>query len=311
MVPSRDGANEELRQEFDRMATIGGTPRDYGLRVKSHPSLLITSRVKMRNGVELDLSYAGDITETTVFRVDRKALQDNLQAVTTLIEKIKAPPEEDPVRARPDGREEKWIGSYLWTGVDVESVAAFLGSFSTHNRAFKVNGPLIAEFIRKAAANKEITDWTVALIGKKGEGTVWPVPGLGDVTLIERRSPYPLADDRYAVRRILNPRDEAIDLDADAYARALDLTKANWTPDGGRSGTRKEPEMPSGPMIRQVRPKSSGLLLVYLIDHKKTNKEFELPLVGFAISFPATATRTTVRYRVNNVYWQQEYGAAA
>jgi hypothetical protein len=57
----------ELRQEFDHMARVGGTPRDYGLKVQTHPALLVTSRVKMRNGMDMQLSYAGSISETTVF----------------------------------------------------------------------------------------------------------------------------------------------------------------------------------------------------------------------------------------------------
>ena len=34
---------EELREEFDLMVENGGTPRDYGLKVKSHPVLMVTS----------------------------------------------------------------------------------------------------------------------------------------------------------------------------------------------------------------------------------------------------------------------------
>ncbi len=65
-------ANEELRQEFDHMAAVGGTPRDYGLKVMSHPALMITSRVKLRTGIELQLSFAGSISETVVFHRDRR-----------------------------------------------------------------------------------------------------------------------------------------------------------------------------------------------------------------------------------------------
>jgi hypothetical protein len=53
-------ASEELREEFDHMAAVGGTPRDYGLKVRSHPILMVTSQVKMRNAEELQLSLAGE-----------------------------------------------------------------------------------------------------------------------------------------------------------------------------------------------------------------------------------------------------------
>ena len=49
-------ANEELRSLFDQMAAAGGSPRDFGIRVRSHPDLLITGPVKMRNGHKLSRS---------------------------------------------------------------------------------------------------------------------------------------------------------------------------------------------------------------------------------------------------------------
>jgi hypothetical protein len=73
-------ASEELRQEFDHMARVGGTPRDYGLKVKSHPALLVTSQVKMRNGMDMQLSYAGSISETTVFHRGAEHVRRNFEA---------------------------------------------------------------------------------------------------------------------------------------------------------------------------------------------------------------------------------------
>jgi hypothetical protein len=305
-------ANEELRQEFDRMSAIGGIPVDYGLRVKSHPSLLITSRVKMRNGVELDLSYAGDITETTVFPVHDKALNDNLGAVTSLV-KMLGDAEENPTRSRPGGRTDTWRGTRLWKNVVAEPIASFLGSIVTHERALKVNGKLMAEYIRSAASVGEISKWTVALIGKE-DGVVFDdIPELGHATLIERKGLTPYTPGRYRIRRVLNPRDEAIDLDLPEYASALSETQKAWKPDAARTATAKMPDLPSGPWIRQHRPKEHALLLIYLLDPDKTAPPLpaalKKPLVAFAVSFPATATKTTVKYRVNNVYWEQEYGA--
>ena len=61
-------ATEELRQEFDQMAARGMSPREFGLRVRSHPAgLMITSAGKMRNGTRMTVSYTGDISETISF----------------------------------------------------------------------------------------------------------------------------------------------------------------------------------------------------------------------------------------------------
>ena len=57
-------ASEELREEFDYMAASGATPREYGLKVQSHPVLMVTSRLKMRTARRLALSFSGNLLET-------------------------------------------------------------------------------------------------------------------------------------------------------------------------------------------------------------------------------------------------------
>jgi Z1 domain len=47
-------ADEELRELFEAMASVRVTPEDFGIRVRSHPDLLVIGPVKMRNGVELN-----------------------------------------------------------------------------------------------------------------------------------------------------------------------------------------------------------------------------------------------------------------
>ena len=60
-------AAEELRQEFDNMVAAGATPKQFGLRVKSHSVLTVTSRAKMRNARAMQLTYSGDLLQTIVF----------------------------------------------------------------------------------------------------------------------------------------------------------------------------------------------------------------------------------------------------
>jgi hypothetical protein len=173
----------------------------------------------------------------------------------------------------------------------------------------------MAEYIDIVARKGDMVSWTVALMGKE-DGRAWPI-GPVKVGLITRRGTLHKDRSRFTIQRLLSPRDEAIDLGSAAWASALDLTKKAWTADPARA-QRQEPDVPSGPMIRQVRPKEHGLLLLYLIDNMDLTKKdsgvvFTLPrpLVGFAVSFPGTAARSTVEYVVNNVYWQQERGVPA
>ncbi|RYZ83356.1 MAG: hypothetical protein EOP06_20140, partial [Proteobacteria bacterium] len=61
-------ASEELREEFNFMERIpNATPRDFGLKVLRHPSMLITSRAKMRTGTRIRISYAGTRPQTLTY----------------------------------------------------------------------------------------------------------------------------------------------------------------------------------------------------------------------------------------------------
>ena len=84
-------ASEELREEFDLMAASGATPREYGLKVASHPVLLVTSRLKMRSARNLMLSFSGQLLETVAFPREAGALERNLAAARRLVSSFGAP----------------------------------------------------------------------------------------------------------------------------------------------------------------------------------------------------------------------------
>jgi len=304
-------ASEELRQEFDRMAAVGGTPAEYGLRVRSHPTLLVTSPVKMRNGVELQLSFAGDIVETTVFDRRKSVLEHNRATTVRFLEKL-GPKPQGWTQSRSE-RLEEWKQSYVWQQVPGATVAAFLAELQVPEGPTKARGELLAEFIQKQLLRNELLHWTVVLIGRSG-GQADVLAGLS-INLTQREFKSEDIRDRYVIPRLVNPKDETVDLDAGAYTRALELTKAAFHRDPGRTRRTTEPEVPSGTFIRDVRPKERGVLIIYPLDpHTNyTNGVLEAPVtpIGWAVSFPGSKTAAKVSYRVNGIFWAQEYGGEA
>lgn len=303
-------ASEELREEFDFMAASGATPREYGLKVQSHPVLMVTSSIKMRTAKDLELSFSGGLSETVNFHRESAVLQRNLEAGRRLVSSLGAP-EADPRRRR-NGSLHEWKG-YLWSDVPADEVLSFLDSYRGHPEARKANSLLLGEFIRSLIVSGELTRWTVALIGGgEGKGV-----SFGDGIAIQalKRAAHGQHPDRYSIRRLMSPRDEAIDLDETAWLRALDETRRAFRADPGRSEGRSEPDAPNGPAIRKVRPGERGVLFLYAIDPALAGPDAGLPadappVIGFAVSFPASDTALRVTYRVNNIYWEQEYGGA-
>lgn len=315
-------AAEELRAEFDLMAASGATPRDYGLKVQSHPVLMVTSRLKMRSARTLRLSFSGQLLETVALFKDVETLQSNLGAMRRLLQ-LAGEPEVNPQRRRGGEMIHKWKG-YLWSDVPSTYICDFLTDYRTRPEAYKVNSILLTEFIRSMNACGELTQWTVALIGKEEtggqRGQLEVVPKC-PISLLLRADKTSLPD-RYTIGRLLSGRDEAIDLDEEAWKAAHEITQNAWQRDPARQQRVKEPNAPNGPAIRHVRGFGSGnvpahpergLLLLYALDPTDQWEGASAdtpPVIAFGISFPASNSGTTVNYEVNNVAWEQEYGGA-
>jgi hypothetical protein len=316
-------ASEELREEFDAMAGRGATPRDYGLKVQSHPTLLVTSPLKMRTAKSLQLSFSGDLLETVSLHKDATILDRNLDVTNRLISSMGAPAEVNPVRKR-GAASYPWQG-FLWNKVSAETVAEFFESYVTHPKARKVNSALLSDFVRSMEKTSELTSWTVALIGG-GTGAPHTFHGALKIDSMLKRTAEPGIRDRYAIGRLLSPRDEAIDLDEAAWKAALDATIRAWKPDPGRQkdgAEPKPPELPNGPAIRRIRGKGAdgviaaperGLLLLYPLDPQQAGVgvfgDRKSPVIAFGVSFPSSDSGVKVEYKVDHLLWEQEYGPA-
>lgn len=314
-------AAEELREEFDLMVASGATPKQYGLKVQSHPVLMVTSRIKMRAAKSLMLSFSGQLLETTALFNDPAVLGRNLEAAKDLVAAL-GEPERDPRRSR-NGGLQTWSGC-VWHGVEYGTVLDFLSRYRTHSDAYKVSSPHIAEFIQSMAAQGELAKWTVALIGG---GTGGDLPLRPDITIsMLVRKPKSSNGNRYSIGRLLSPRDEAIDLDADGWDAALRLTKDMWKSDPARLQDSTEPDVPSGPAVRRVRGfgaagvparPDTGLLLLYALRNPADGEhpqEIRNPaVIAFGISFPGSDAGVKVEYKVNSVMirdWESDYGSS-
>lgn len=309
-------AAEELRQEFDNMVAAGATPKQFGLRVKSHSVMTVTSRAKMRNARAMQLTYSGDLLQTIVFRNHRDDIKSNFLATDRFIAAL--PPSIDLNQQKfvPDNK--RWNG-HLWRKVPALSVISFLREYRTHPASFRIMSPLIADFIEEMNKGGELVHWTVALIGKDedSEESRSTVGGCA-VTMLQRKrtADHP---DRYSIKTLISPRDQAIDLTKAEWEAALELSKATWRNDADRNEGKKPPAEPRGPQIRRIlqegvkgpgaaHQRDRGLLMMYLLDPVEAGgsvKDAD-PVVAWAISFPGSNSERRVsnaNYIGNSVLW--------
>lgn len=283
-------ASEELRREFDHMAEIRGTPAEYGLRVRTHPDgLIITAVNKMRTGTVMRLSYSGTISESVAFDSTPAVIQSNFARFSKFVEDLKH--QSNPAKER---------ANLIWKGVEGTKIKALLTDIKTHPDSWKANTQLLAEYVQKKMQEGELTIWTVALISNSEDGKT----DVGGEKIEPIFRTFTTEQGKLSFGRLVSPVDEVIDFDEAKRREALARTVSYWKANPGR--VKNEPDKPAGPVIREMRPPQNGLLLIYPI---KPPVEDGIPLMGFAVSFPKSGTQTDIEYKVNNIYWDQEFGA--
>lgn len=304
-------ANEELIREFEEMASRHLTPSDYGLKVRnSVEGMLVTAANKMRAGTPLRVGFAGTIAETTVLPADASTAEGNYGALNGFVERLDL-----------TGKSNRQRNAIVWERVPGNVVAeGFFDRFTTAAAAYKVNAPTIARYIRDRLQHDELTEWTVALMSNpQSRVTIGGYEiGLTARSLLDAEG----AVDRltreglYRIRRILSPQDEAIDFTKEEVETLLEASREAWRNDRGRRRT--EPTAPIGPVIRRSRPAERGLLLIYLLEPPSTEHREAArprvaltpdPLVGFAVSFPASANAPAMDYVVNQRFLDELFGA--
>ncbi|MGQ2909431.1 MAG: Z1 domain-containing protein [Aliihoeflea sp.] len=310
-------AAEELRQEFDNMVAAGATPKQFGLRVKSHSVLTVTSRAKMRNARAMQLTYSGDLLQTIVFPNRKDDITANFKATDRFIGALGLSKDLNHQHFVPDGQKRN---GHLWRNVPALSVISFLRDYRTHPASFRIMSPLIADFIEEMNKDRELTSWTVALIGKdSGPDDKHRKVGGCSVNMLQRKRTTEHTD-RYSIKTLISPRDQAIDLTEAEWKAALELSQKTWRNDTDRNEGKEPPSEPRGPQIRHVlgegvaeaglpARRERGLLMLYLLDPEGAGVD-ELkdadPVVAWAISFPSSTSERRVsnsRYIANSVLW--------
>jgi len=309
-------ASEELRREFDLMADAypRRTPRDFGLKVLSHPQMMVTSAVKMRYGASMQVSYQGTMVQTIDFSRKEEVVKKNWGAFTNLV-----------VRAESDyGIKQKSPrkNSLMWSEVPGALIVDFLESYSNHSAAKTVRTAQIRDYVSAQQKKHDgLQEWTVLLSGGEGDKIKSDsFQNADEVQLVsrpwfeKRTSKKKLIEqDHFRIGVLTNPSDELVDISPNdpKWSEALNKEIMDWEKGGKVRRGKKvpKPTAPSGRFIRQVRDPSKGLLIVYPISPDKEKAETaEFPITGFAISFPSVDELgdTLVNYVVGNVYQKME-----
>lgn len=299
-------ATEELKQEFDQMHEMREKPRNWGLRVRSHPGvLMVTGYGKRRWGYRVRLNLGARLLQTHNIYIDPENSFANFKCVKELIDSCSFSYEENET-------------NYLYKNINPESIISFIENYKIAGSALW-KPSIVKDYIEKKVKNNQLTNWTVAIlnskqsnafeINKEFDNDEQPeryIENLGTLRLTKRNGDL---DDKIIniEKSYVSPRHEWLD-----YSRnQIQVIEEKY---------RKKM---NAKMAKDERDSSNGLLLLYplygadksSISAKSTyNKDdklktygldYDYPVFAPAISFSGKAVGTEEEYVIDSKSLEQ------
>jgi hypothetical protein len=291
----------EIREDIKLYEAQGVTPSEVGLRILSHPAMLVTSKPKQRFATTIDVrqSYSGQVVQTFRFPFSKPEVLTPLLGRNLAItgEFIKSLGQPEYIKNMP-----------TWEGLASDLVIGFLEQYQVDPGVRNIYLPLIIKYIRFQNDRSELDKWTVILRGRDTlDATLGSLNFYPDrpVPMVSRSR---LRNDQDSLGVITSPGDETLDLDEDEMRRLK-----QYREDHSSIGI--------NPAARVVRDRRKGLLLIYPVSkhsgyeiNGKTNRIslFDNPnkpdadhVICFALSFPFTLNEfgPNQSYVIGTVPW--------
>jgi hypothetical protein len=312
-------ASEEMRAEFDYMYHLRRSPKEYGLKVRTHPGVLkITAANKFLYHTTMWLSYSGSLPQTYEFDITEKKVKNNLDAATALIESLG--------EISPIPNEDNRSQLFFWKGIDnFRSITAFLRNYHINPTVIDVRK--ISEYIEAQAAKGNLTNWNILLVHNTmaPDERKYSFSGLSKQVGLTDRTNQMHKEGIYQVAKanITDQKHEMVDLSDQQINDAKTATVRDFEEDlknksEEEKAKAKPPNQPSRPRIREQRSDKEGLLILYPLNpdpyhldpetKKRGNRKTiaKHPIIGVAISFPELIHDEKLEYAVNEQF-RNEY----
>lgn len=146
---------EEIRRDI-RVFGPELRPKDVGVRIRTHPSMTVTSAAKMRNAVRASVNFGGEKVQTIVFEHrNEEWLRDNIEATRGFITSAIA--ECGAERLSKDGRT-------VIRGVPSDRILDFLSAYRMYPTATRTRSDLLTGYIRHQVNQGGLQSWNVVVM---------------------------------------------------------------------------------------------------------------------------------------------------
>ncbi|MDA8845119.1 Z1 domain-containing protein [Candidatus Pelagibacter bacterium] len=325
-------ATEEMRNTFRIMANQGATPLEFGLKVRTNPNLIITSKTKMRNARKERTSFSQEVEEIITYVKDDQIIKSNYEITNKFLLNIKEP----TFSGEFDNGLQKWKNSYVWKDIEAKNIITFLSNYKKFPDPRSLGCEEYVRYINNLNTFGELTNWTVCLHGSGSSKINKKFADKYNVELLLRTPSNQKNEKKISLKVITQPRDELIGLEGseiEAYKTSLQ----NFTKTHNQETDGKTILHAGRQLARYHRSEKRGLLNIYPIlgvtnlssykkykgykdsndnkieghhDIEKIDPDHltKQPLIGFQLSFPISkmGDRACIEYMVNSVYSDSE-----
>jgi hypothetical protein len=262
-------ATEEMRNDFDEMAANNMVPKDYQLKVRTHPGMLmVTSLTKMREHEKIQVGFSGKLIQTYSF--NKADVNSNYKVFKYLLSRLNTTPQKIKTG-------QKKVNALLWNKVDSVKILDFMSSFKTPIHRLDI----MKSYIEKQNNEGLLQKWSLAVwVNSRNDSKKekWKWSG-GDF------------DAGLPTRSLIG--DETKQLSVKGSKNAI-LGKEHRMVDLGL----KIGEKPSEDDLKEIRKRLQQPLIVILpIDSSDySGIENNLPIIGLGIIFPIIESEKKFEY---------------
>jgi hypothetical protein len=192
----------EIRLDIRRYEAEHLTPREFAVRIRTHPMMAITAAAKMRRAVQAEVSYSGKRLQTILFNhKNLDWLRANLDATRQLINDALAS----------DSRPEPLDSRTLITNVSGAAILRFLAAYRFHQDAFDLKEEPLRKYILAQNKLGDLESWNVVVMERPDEELGTIDLGLPQHVGLMNRSRIPINQPHANIKALMSKVDRLAD----------------------------------------------------------------------------------------------------
>jgi hypothetical protein len=259
---------ESLRDSIVALNRSGRRPTEMAIQIRAHSDLVLTSKSKSRMLETSSRSWSAENPQTILLPLRNPGVLERNASLTEALLSAH-PPTQDA------------YGGSIAFDVPAVDISRYLSGFIVHEETIAFQPEMLSNWILERAAAGELVTWTVFVANPERDRQV----------LLGSRA-YGL------VRRSLTAT-ESIGILTEPRHEGADL---HGGPDGYRSGS-----VYNARAMRQARPSSRGLLMIYPLDPQPLHAPVRT-VIGLALSLPKTSDSGITYIANRGVADEQDHG---